>query len=90
MAKLEKGDEKTPPIHRKQLDDYLRSHLIDPDILRKDDFEAFMADRQKRLLGLIEKATGKPAYTGDAPEEGVDVSGYDESEEADMIGSLSS
>ena len=45
---------------------YLRSHLIDPELLRADDFDAFMADRQKRLLGLIEQATGKAAYTGEA------------------------
>jgi hypothetical protein len=35
------------------------SHLIDPALLRADKFEAFMPDRQKRLLGLIEQATGK-------------------------------
>jgi hypothetical protein len=32
-----------------------------------------MADRQKRLLALIEGATGKAAYTGTVPEEGEDV-----------------
>jgi hypothetical protein len=49
------------------------SHLVDPLLLRSDDFEAFMADRQKRLLGLIEVATGKPIVnlsTGAEPEEG--------------------
>lgn len=32
-----------------------------------------MADRQKRLLSLIEQATGRAAYIGDVPEEGEDV-----------------
>jgi len=61
LAKLERGDETTPPIDRERLDVYLRSHLIDPSILRSDDFDTFMADRQKRLLALIEQATGKVA-----------------------------
>src|SRR5215472_16466102 len=38
-----------------------------------DDFEAFMEDRQNRLLALIEMATGKTAYSGTAAEEGEDV-----------------
>jgi hypothetical protein len=85
LAKLEKGDKQTPAIERERLDGYLCSHLIDPAILRSDDFEVFMADRQKRLLGLIEQATGKAAYTGEVPEEGVDVGVDEESVEADMI-----
>lgn len=73
LAKLENGDKQTPPIEPARLDDYLRSHLIDPTILRRDDFEAFMADRQKRLLVLIEQATGKAAYTGEVQEEGIEI-----------------
>lgn len=75
LAKLEKGDKQTPAIERNRLNDYLRTHLIEPTIIRSDDFETFMGDRQRWLLGLIEQATGKTAYTGDAPEEGVDVDG---------------
>lgn len=85
LAKLEKGDKQTPAIERNRLDDYLRSHLIDPAILRSDDFETFMGDRQRRLLGLIEQATGKAAYTGDVPEEGVDVGGDVDMVEAEMV-----
>lgn len=80
LARLEKGDKQTPPIQRERLDAYIHSHLIDPEILRSDNFDAFMADRQKRLLGLIEQATGKASYTGDVPEEGVDAG-----EDADMV-----
>ena len=47
LAKLEKGDKHTPAIERERLDAYLLSHLIDPVILRRDDFDSFMADRQK-------------------------------------------
>jgi hypothetical protein len=84
LAKLEKGDKQTPAIERGRLDDYLRTHLIEPVILRADDFETFMGDRQRRLLALIEQATGKAAYTGDAPEEGVDMQGDADSVEAEM------
>jgi hypothetical protein len=85
LAKLERGDKQTPAIVREKLDDFLRSHLIDPSILRSDNFEPFMTDRQKRLLNLIEQATGKPAYAGDVPEEGVDAGVDEESIEAEMI-----
>ena len=73
LAKLEKGDGKTPPIPSERLDTYLSSHLIDPHLLRSDAFEAFLVDRQKRLLALIERATGKEAYKGTEAEEGEDL-----------------
>ena len=85
LMKLEKGDKQTPAIERERLNAYIRSHLIDPDILHRDDFEAFMADRQKRLLGLIEQATGKAAYAGDEHEEGVDVEADADMVEAGMV-----
>jgi hypothetical protein len=84
LAKLEKGDAATPPIDAAKLDGFLRSHLIDPDALRGNRFDALMADRQMQLLRLIEQATGKPAYAGDVAEEGEDLHGDDESVEADM------
>ena len=60
LSKLEKGSGTTPPIPRDRLNGYLRSHLIDPDLLRADSFDAFLANRQRRLLELIEHATAKP------------------------------
>jgi hypothetical protein len=84
LAKLEKGDNATPPIETQRLDSYLSSHLIDPALARGDSFEAFMADRQQRLLGLIEKATGKAAFVGDGGEEGEDVESDADTVEAEM------
>lgn len=84
LARLEKGDSHNPAIKREKLDDYLRSHLIDPVLLRSNNFEAFMVDRQKRLLGLIEQATGKAVYIGEASEEGVDAGIDEENIEAKM------
>ena len=84
LEKLEKGDKATPAIEPHKLDAYLRSHLIDPALVRSDSFESFMADRQKRLLALIEQATGKAAFVGEAGEEGVEVEADDDAVEAEM------
>jgi len=77
LSKLQKGNKASPPIDGSRLDAYLRTHLIDPELLRSDRFEEFMIDRQKRLLSLIETATGKVAYEGEEIEEGADPE-YDE------------
>ena len=82
--KVEKGNEKTPPILPDRLDAHLRSHLIDPGLLRADSFDAFMEDRQQRLLALIEQATGKAAYVGTAEEEGQDVEVDEDAAEAEL------
>lgn len=84
LAKLEKGNDATPPISGARLDIYLRSHLIDPALLRTDSFDAFMRERQKRLLALIEQATGKAAYTGNVQEEGEDVGADEDTAEAEL------
>ena len=84
VSKLERGNETTPPIDGKRLDSYLKSHLIDPTLLRGDTFEAFMEDRQKQLLALIEQATGKIAYTGSVQEEGEDVEADEDTVEAEL------
>jgi hypothetical protein len=45
-------------------DAILRSHLIDPALLRADDFEAFFASRKEALLRLVADAMGKPIVLG--------------------------
>ncbi|RBP02195.1 hypothetical protein DFR50_1541 [Roseiarcus fermentans] len=59
LAKMEAGGAESPAIDQAVLDSHLRSHLIEPDLLRADAFELFMQDRQTRLLRLIEDATGQ-------------------------------
>jgi hypothetical protein len=85
LARLEDGDATTPSIESKNLDTYLLSHLIDPSILRADQFDAFMQDRQKRLLTLIQDATGKTPYSGDVPEEGEEAEGDEDTREAELV-----
>lgn len=82
LAKLQKGDATTPPITREKLDSYLRSHLITPSFLNTDQFDAFMVDRQKQLLALIEQATGKTPFIGDIQEDGADVEADEDTIEA--------
>jgi hypothetical protein len=67
LARIEKGSAKEEPIPPAVLDAHLCSHCIDPALLRADDFAAFMADREKRLLALIAKATGHSIVGAEAP-----------------------
>ncbi len=68
LARLESGGS-AASVSRASLDAHLRSHLIEPTLLRSDDFAAFMAAREQSLLALIEAATGQSAYRGYAKDE---------------------
>jgi hypothetical protein len=50
-------------ISPETLDNILRTHLIDPALLRADDFEAFYEDRKAKLANLAAKAMSKPVST---------------------------
>ena len=52
----------------KHLDNHLLSHLINPELLRADDFDDFIRDRATRLLDLIEKCMGKSIGGRDSDE----------------------
>jgi hypothetical protein len=84
IESLQDGDEETPPIAPQSLDTYLESHLIDPRRLRSDAFESFMADRQQRLLRLIEGAMGKPAHGGSTQSEAAESEADEETVEAEL------
>lgn len=62
IGRLEKGRKDSPAIPGERLDAYLASHLIDPTLLRADDYAAFVAARQQALIALIEDATGKSVH----------------------------
>ena len=42
------------------MDDILRTHVIDPALLRGDDFDAFYRSRKAALLNIVVQAMGKP------------------------------
>jgi hypothetical protein len=46
-------------MSRQQLDEILRSHIIEPETLRNDDVEAFFEKRTRALLAMMGKAMGK-------------------------------
>jgi hypothetical protein len=72
VARLQEGWEDHPPIASDRLDQHLATHLIDPALLRADDFEGFYAARREALLKLIEAATGKTVYRGEGVNEAED------------------
>ncbi|MBD1926188.1 DUF262 domain-containing protein [Trichocoleus sp. FACHB-90] len=51
---------KKSDILEENLNEILRSHVIDPASLRTDNFDAFFQARKNALLDRIEKAMGKP------------------------------
>lgn len=69
LAKLEAGNAEASAVPPDRLNKFLISHLIDPTLLRADDFDTFMIDRQKALIALIEKAMGKQAVAEEEGEE---------------------
>jgi len=85
LTKLQHGNAAAPSIDPERLNTYLKSHLIDPALVRSNNFYGFMADRQKKLLVLIEKATDKVAFTGELQEEGSSIEVDDDTIEAKMI-----
>jgi hypothetical protein len=60
--------EKNKQVDRDNLDNFLTSHGIDPAILCSDNFQLFLQQRARFLLGLIEKATGKAISGRDSEE----------------------
>ncbi len=60
--------EKNHKVTTENLDEILETHLIDPGLIRNDAFDNFVQDRARRLLDLIEDATGKPIAGRDSEE----------------------
>lgn len=50
------------------LDTVLRSHLLEPDTLRADDFNGFLRERARSLLDRVEAVTGKAIQGRDSEE----------------------
>ena len=85
LTQLQAGDTQTPGVEAERLNLYLRSHAIDPALLRADAVEAFWADRQRRLLALIGQAMGKAASMDAPAEEGMDMEDDADAVEAGMV-----
>lgn len=57
---------KVSGLTEEELKERIESHCVDYDALVRDDFDSYFVDRAKKLLGLIEKAMGKPVSDRDA------------------------
>ena len=55
-----------------RMNDILRSHRIDPEALRADDYELFLERRREQLIGIVERAMGK-TIERESRDYGVDV-----------------
>ena len=61
--------EKNKGLSNAQLDEILRTHLIDPDYLRADGFEGFFLDREQKLAALAASAMGKAVVGSEAQDD---------------------
>ncbi len=52
--------ERKADVSTEEINELLRTHLVNPEIIRTDDFYAFFSDRKELILQRIEQATGKP------------------------------
>jgi hypothetical protein len=64
-----------------QLDAHLRTHFVDPGLLRSDNFFSFFEQRQTALLQRIGDAMGKSIEMGAVPESEEVVSEYESDDE---------
>lgn len=58
MAYVKKVENKAN-LSRDELDEVLRTHLVDPELLRADEMSAFFEARREEMCKLIERAIGK-------------------------------
>ena len=55
-------------VRPEDLDKFFESHLIEPTLIRNNDFQLFILDRSKKLLETIENAMGKTVTGKDSDE----------------------
>lgn len=70
ISALEEGSNDFQGVPMDDLDEYLKTHLIEPELIRSDGYEVFMKARQKALLLIIEGAMKKKIDVADEDEDG--------------------
>ena len=60
--------EKKGSVLESDLDGYVETHWIDHTLLRNNEFQNFIIERAKKLLGAIEVATGRTISGKDSDE----------------------
>ena len=79
-------EQENPELTSPAFDGRLGSHLIDPALLRADDFTEFMTARQASLVSLISKAIGKPVIVADAEIDDTSESIDEDPTEIELLG----
>ncbi len=75
--------QKNAGIDQQRMDSILQSHVIEPSVLRADDFLAFFKAREKTLLDRVEAAMGK-LIARDSPQPQMeDLGDYEEDDSAE-------
>ncbi len=75
--------QKNAGIDQQRMDTILQSHVIEPSVLRADDFLAFFKAREKTLLDRVEAAMGK-LIARDSPQPQMeDLGDYEEDDSAE-------
>ena len=59
MRQLKKKTMANKGLSDQQIDAALESHMVNPTLLRSDDFFLYVTDRATRILDCIQKAMGK-------------------------------
>lgn len=70
-------------VSAEHLDDLLRTHLIDPALLRADDFEGFWESRKRALAGLVADGMCKAVVPGEGGNEPETDAPADEADDSD-------
>ncbi len=68
-----------------RMDEILQSHLIPVDALRNDQFDAFFDRRMEKLLGLIERATGKPVPRSSTTTDAMDLPSDEDEDQGEEL-----
>lgn len=78
--------ERSSGITKERMDEILRSHAINPETFRTNDFDAFFKAREQALLRRIEAAMGKPIVQNvDTEIEVPETVQYEEEDKEEMV-----
>ena len=78
LEKLEKGGTGFKGVPSTELDKYLETHLINPKLLRADNYDDFMNWRKMKIYELVKSTMGKDLDSQDANDEDGDWDGEDD------------
>ena len=73
--------QKSAGVTSTRMDSILESHVIEPAVLRSDDFLAFFKAREKALLDRVEAAMGKPIARDLVQPQAEDLGDYEDEEQ---------